>query len=132
MKTRHLPLIAILCAVTSAWAEDRAVDPTFLYRKISDVKPKDAALSSATAHYKPLFGESDGNSSIVKGISRFGELTVETGGASKVVSFPREEHLLVILDGEGELDYAGVKHVVRKHDFFYLPPGVKFGCAGAG
>jgi mannose-6-phosphate isomerase-like protein (cupin superfamily) len=130
MKTHHLPLIAILCAVTSAWAEDRAVDPTFLYRKISDVKPKDVALSSPTAHYKPLFGEGDSKSAIVKGISRFGEITVETGGASKVVSFSREEHILVVLEGEGDLDYAGVKHPVRKHDFLYLPPGVKFGIRG--
>ncbi len=126
----HCLSLFLLALATSALAEDRAVDPTFLRRQLADVKPKEGALSSASATYKPLFGEGDANSSIVKGVSRFGELTVAARGASKVVSFPREEHLFVVLEGEGSIDYAGAKHPARKHDFFYLPPGVKFGIEG--
>lgn len=130
MSFRSLSSLILLSAVAPSFAEDRAVDPTFLYRQIAEVKPRDAALTSATARYKPLFGEGDSNSAIVKGVSRFGDLTVDAGGASKVVSFPREEHIFVVLEGEGSLDYAGTKHPARKHDFFYLPPGVKFGVQG--
>lgn len=129
MKTRCLPLFLIAVA-TSAFAAERAVDPTFLYRQIADVKPQKVALSSATARYKPLFGEGDSNSGIVKSVSRFGELTVAAGGESKVVSFPREEHILVILEGEGSVGYDGAKHPARQHDYFYLPPGVMFGVSG--
>lgn len=129
MKTYRLSLF-LLAVGTSAFAEDRPVDPTFLYRQVAEVKPKDAALSSSSASYKPLFGEGDAGSSIVKGVSRFGELTVEAEGTSKVVSFPREEHLLVVLEGEGSIEYAGAKHPVRKHDFLYLPPGVQFRVEG--
>lgn len=126
----HCLSLFLFAFATSAFAEDRAVDPTFLRRQIADVKPKESSLSSVSARYKPLFGEGDANSAIVKGVSRFGDLTVDAGGASKVVSFPREEHIFVVLEGEGSLDYAGAKHPARKHDFFYLPPGVKFGVHG--
>ncbi|MBC7365771.1 MAG: cupin domain-containing protein [Undibacterium sp.] len=57
-------------------------------------------------------------------------MTVDAGGATKVVSFPREEHIFVVLEGEGSIEYAGTKHPARKHDFFYLPPGVAFGVHG--
>lgn len=126
----HCLSLFLFAFTTSAFAEDRPVDPTFLHRNTADVKPKDSALSSVNARYKPLFGEGDANSSIVKGVSRFGDLTVDAGGASKVVSFPREEHIFVVLEGEGSVEYAGTKHPARKHDFFYLPPGVAFGVHG--
>ncbi len=126
----HSLLPFCLTLVCPAAEEDRPVDPTFLRRQLADVKPALVALSSASAHYKPLFGDGDATSAIVKGVSRFGELTVEARGASTPVSFAREEHILVILEGEGSLDYAGAKHPARKHDFFYLPPGVAFGLRG--
>lgn len=82
-------------------------------------------MSSSTARYKPLFGEGDANSKIVKGVSRFGQITVDPNGSTTPISFEREEHVLVVLEGEGTIDYAGEKSALRKHDFLYVPPGIK-------
>lgn len=116
---------ALLCLAATAAAQ-RAIDPTFLHRYLPEVKEARADISTATAHYKPLFGESDANSRIVKGISRFGELTIDAGGSSALVSYPREEHMLVVLEGEGVVQSGEEKQSVGKHDFLYLPPSVAY------
>ena len=116
----------MLCATVSVLAQ-RAVDPTFLHRYLPEVKEKQVDISSQTAHYKPLFGDGDANSGIVKGVSRFGEISIDPGGSSALVSYPREEHILVILEGEGVAHYGDERHPLRKHDFLYLPPGIKYG-----
>jgi mannose-6-phosphate isomerase-like protein (cupin superfamily) len=80
-----------------------------------------------------LFGAGDAPSQIVRGVARYGELTVDGGGASAIVSRPREEQAWVVLDGAGVLLYAGEQFPVKKGDFFYIPPdtphGVKAGPA---
>lgn len=116
----------LICTSATLFAQ-RPVDPTFLHRYLPELKEKQSGISSVTAHYKPLFGDGDQNSGIVKGVSRFGEITIDAGGSSSFVSYPREEHLLVVLDGEGFVNYEAEKHKLRKHDFLYLPPGVKHG-----
>jgi len=116
----------LLCASVTLFAQ-RAVEPTFLLRRLPEVKETQVGISSQTAHYKPLFGDGDQNSGIVKGVSRFGEIIIDAGGSSALVSYPREEHILVVLDGEGVVHYGDEKHPVRKHDFLYLPPGVRHG-----
>jgi len=128
MRQFLIPLM-MLCA-GPAVAQERTVDPTFLHRYVPDAKEQKVAITSSTAHYKPLFGDGDNNSSILKGVSRFGELRVDAGGKSAVVNYPREEHMLVILDGDGTVSYAGQTNPVRKEDFLYLPPGVEFGLNG--
>lgn len=110
---------------TAATVAEPAVDPTFLHRFLPNVKEAKVGMSSQTARYKPLFGDGDQNSKIVKGVSRFGEITVAPNGATTPVSFEREEHILVVLEGEGAIDYAGEKSPLRKHDFLYVPPGIK-------
>jgi len=35
-----------------------------------------------------------------------------------------QEQIYHVLEGEGLMDIDGKKHVVRKHDVVYLPPGV--------
>ncbi len=116
----------LLCASVTLFAQ-RAVEPTFLLRRLPEVKETQVGISSQTAHYKPLFGDGDQNSGIVKGVSRFGEIIIDAGGSSALVSYPREEHILVVLDGEGVVHCGDEKHPVRKHDFLYLPPGVRHG-----
>jgi mannose-6-phosphate isomerase-like protein (cupin superfamily) len=107
----------------------RQVDPTWLRASIPQVAVGQGALSSASAHYKPLFGENAPSPRLSKGVSRYGELTVDPGGRSAVASFAREEHVLVFLEGEGPVGYNDQQQAVRRHDFVYIPPGVRFSVA---
>lgn len=119
-------LLCVMTAMAAAQTSDeRGVDPTFLHRYLPQVKEARVAISSSTARYKPLFGEGDSNSKIVKGVSRFGEITVDPNGSTTPISYPREEHIVVVLEGEGTIDYANEKQGLRKHDFLYVPPGIK-------
>ena len=132
MKKIWVPLLMMLCAAHAASQTDphRTVDPTFLHRFVPDVKPVQVPISSPTAHYRALFGEGDANAKLLRAMSRFGELTVDANGKSGLVSYPREEHMFVILDGEGTVSYGGKTFPVKKEDFLYLPPTVEFGLNG--
>ncbi|MFB0552495.1 MAG: hypothetical protein ACETWQ_04185 [Phycisphaerae bacterium] len=76
-----------------------ATEPTFQQRTVSEIKEQSVDLSTDTAHYKSMFGVGDPNSQIVKGVARFGELTVEPGGRSKTVNYESEEQIYYILEG---------------------------------
>jgi len=104
-----------------------AAEPTFLQRSLSEIEEQSVDFSTDTAHYKPMFGIADPNSQIVKGVARFGELIVDPGGSSKIVSYPKEEQIYFILDGTGILHYGQEKVPVSKNDFLYLPVGVEHG-----
>src|ERR1700759_3961948 len=50
---------------------------------------------------------------------------------------PRHKHLVQeqiyhVLEGEGLMEIAGKSHVVRKHDFIFLPPGVEHAISNSG
>jgi mannose-6-phosphate isomerase-like protein (cupin superfamily) len=113
-------------------AADHQVDPTFLRRSISGVAEKATDVSSPTCHYKPLFGAGDSQASALKGIARFGEITVDPAGASKSVAYPREEQAYYIEEGAGELQYGDGKYPVRRNDFLYLPAGIGHSLSNAG
>jgi len=108
-----------------------AADPTFLRRSVSTIQPRADDLTAAAtgAFYRPIFGVGDPEASQLKGIARYGELTVEPQGSSAIVSYTAEEQIYFILSGEGSLVYAGQKVPVKRHDFMYLPVGVKHGVA---
>ncbi|MGH9338060.1 MAG: cupin domain-containing protein [Acidobacteriota bacterium] len=108
---------------------DRKVDPTFLHRFLPAVQEAQVDLSTPTCHYKPIFGLGDSETSIVKGVSRFGEITIDPGGACRVLSHPREEQIYVFLEGTGLVQYEDQKISVQKHDFMYLPPTISHGIA---
>jgi mannose-6-phosphate isomerase-like protein (cupin superfamily) len=110
-----------------------AADPTFLRRRIPDIQPQPDDLTSGGkgASYRPAFGVGDSQSKQLKGIARYGELTVAAGGTSALVSYPAEEQLYFVLEGSGTLLYGEQKAQVRKDDFVYLPVGVKHGMANA-
>ena len=78
-----------------------------------------------TCHYKPIFGEGDPVTSIVKGVARFGELTVDANGACATVSYPSEEQVYFVLEGVGAVTYGEEKHSIRENDYMYFPPGIK-------
>ncbi|HEX8985550.1 MAG TPA: cupin domain-containing protein [Bryobacteraceae bacterium] len=108
-----------------------AADPTFLRRSVSAIQPRadDLTAGAPGASYRPLFGIGDPDASQLKGIARYGELTVEPQGSSAIVSYPAEEQIYFILSGQGTLMYAGQKVPVKRYDFMYLPVGVKHGVA---
>ena len=70
-----------------------AADPTFLRRSVGDIQPQsdDLTANARAAIYKPIFGVGDGQANQLKGVARYGELTVGPDGATAVVSYPAEE-----------------------------------------
>ena len=125
-------IIRSLAASFALAAALAAADPTFLRRCTADVDPKPDDLISDTsrgASYQPFFGSGDAQARQLKGIARYGELTVAPDGTSAVVSYPAEEQIYYILSGNGALIYGDQKAAVKPDDFMYLPPGVKHGIA---
>ncbi|MCZ7658400.1 MAG: cupin domain-containing protein [Xanthobacteraceae bacterium] len=43
-----------------------------------------------------------------------------------------QEQVYHVLEGEGLMEIDGEKHVVRKHDFIFLPPGVEHSIENTG
>jgi quercetin dioxygenase-like cupin family protein len=119
----------LLLAALPLMAAERTVDPTFLHRYLPDVGEQKADVSTSTCHYKPLFGAGDAQSKVPRSVARFGEITVDPGGHCEAVAYPAEEQAIVMLDGAGTLDAAGQNLALRKHDFLYLPPGVRHAMA---
>lgn len=118
---RALLILSVLPLVAS----ERTVDPTFLHRYVPDVREQKADVTTATCHYTPLFGAGDSQAAVPRGVARFGEITVDASGRCEAVAYAAEEQAIVILDGAGTLDAAGQNLALRKHDFLYLPPGVR-------
>ena len=111
-----------------------AADPTFLRRRTSEVAatPDELTEQARGASYKPLFGKGDGQASQLKGVARYGELTLEPGGASALVHYAAEEQIYFILDGRGTVMYGGRPAEVKRHDFMYLKPGIEHGVKSTG
>ena len=108
-----------------------AADPTFLHRYLPDVPPADGDLTANShgAQYRPAFGVGDSQARQLRGIARYGELTVGPGGQSAMVSYPAEEQIYYILEGSGTLLYGDQRVSVKKNDFMYLPVDVSHGMA---
>jgi quercetin dioxygenase-like cupin family protein len=58
-------------------------------------------------------------------VARFGEIAVDPGGRCNAVTYPLEEQAIVVLDGAGTIDAEGQNLALRKHDFLYLPQGMR-------
>ena len=124
-----MKLLLVLLTTVSAFAAERPVDPTFLYRNLADVSFEPSDLTTSTCRYRPLFGEGDRQPAIAKGVARFGELVVDPGGQCKPVSYEREEQIFYVVEGEGELIYRGELTPVRKGDFAYFAPTSEHGAS---
>ncbi|HYW48495.1 MAG TPA: cupin domain-containing protein [Bryobacteraceae bacterium] len=121
--------LAILVIAVSASLS--AADPVFLRRQVADVKPQpdDLTANASGASYKPLFGIGDNDADQLKGVARYGELTVAPAGSTALVSYPAEEQIYFIEEGGGTVLYGDEKAPVKKNDFLYLPVGVRHGMA---
>jgi mannose-6-phosphate isomerase-like protein (cupin superfamily) len=115
--------LALLYGLLLGANEPRTVDPTFLHRYVPNIAEEQSDVTTRTCHYKPVFGAGDPQARTLKGIVRFGEMTVDPGGESARVSYPDEEQIYVVLEGAATLQSLG-SQPMRKHDFLYLRPGL--------
>jgi mannose-6-phosphate isomerase-like protein (cupin superfamily) len=102
-------------------------NPLFLKRTISEIADVKSDFSGSGTLYKPLFGIGDASPVAFKGMERYGFLSVDSGGSSGTVMYNNEEQIIFILEGTGTLYYENRTLPVSKNDFFYIPPGVRYG-----
>jgi mannose-6-phosphate isomerase-like protein (cupin superfamily) len=122
---RNTLYILVCLVLLIAFSTDAGAQ--YLYRSLSSAAEVKTAVSTSSAHYRAIFGEGDGNSGIIKGISRYGELIIDPGGVSNQIKYKDEELILFILDGTGILYYDKESIPVTGNDFVYIPKGTKYG-----
>jgi mannose-6-phosphate isomerase-like protein (cupin superfamily) len=118
------PLFLLLISA-SLWAQDRKIDATWLHRYLPTLSETKSDLSSASCHYKAIFGTGDTDARILRSVSRFAEVSVDAQGKCQNVSYDREEEIDFVLQGTGTLQYGDETHPLRANDFVYLAPGGK-------
>jgi mannose-6-phosphate isomerase-like protein (cupin superfamily) len=114
-------LIASLFSRIFVEAAERRVDPTFLHRDLTTAKVRTADLTTATCHYKPLFGEGDRDTSIVIGVARYGEVVIDPNGTCATIAYPEEDQVYVVLEGTGFAKYGSRNVPMKKEDYLYIP-----------
>ena len=117
-------LLASTFCAPSPHADERKIDPTFLYRDTSTVKEKSSDLTTATCHYKPLFGQGDADTSVVEGVARYGEAVIDPNGTCAAVQYPQEDQVYVVLEGNAAVKYGNEVVSLGKEDYLYLPSTV--------
>src|SRR5271163_2259943 len=88
-----IALFALILCASQVHGDERTIDPTFLYRDTSTVREKTSDLTTATCHYKPLFGQGDTDTSVVVGIARYGEAVIDPNGVCAAVQYPEEDQV---------------------------------------
>ena len=122
MRTFVVVLLAFGAAVP---AQERKVEPTWMYRDVSAIHERHNDLTSDSCHYIPIFGEGDVEARLPLSVARFGELTVEAGGACQTVEYSRQEELYFVRNGSGVLRDSEESHPLAQNDFTYVPPAVR-------
>jgi mannose-6-phosphate isomerase-like protein (cupin superfamily) len=113
-------LIGIFCTPL-LHANDRKIDPTFLYRGISAVGEKKSDITTKTCRYRALFGQGDSDTSVVVGVARYGEAVIDPNGVCSLVQYPDEDQVYVVLEGTGSLQYGNAIVSLNKEDYLYIP-----------
>jgi mannose-6-phosphate isomerase-like protein (cupin superfamily) len=85
------------------------------------VKEKHSDITTATCHYKPLFGQGDSDTSVVVGVARYGEAVIDPNGECAPVQYPDEDQVYVILDGNASVKYGTDTVPLRNEDYLYIP-----------
>src|ERR1700734_2710153 len=109
-----------LCA-SLLHADERKIDPTFLYRDTTKAQEKRSDITTATCHYKPLFGQGDADTSVVVGVARYGEVLIDPNGACSPVQYPDEDQVYVVLEGSGTVTYGNETVSLKTEDYLYIP-----------
>ena len=123
-------ILLLLLISPSLVAQERTIDPTWLRRSLPQASEAQVDFSTPTCHYKPLFGEGDKDNRILRGVVRFGEITLDANGSCRNTSYPRNEDMYFVLQGTATLNYDGTPHALRTNDFTYMAPGVQHSLAG--
>jgi mannose-6-phosphate isomerase-like protein (cupin superfamily) len=118
-------LLFSLMLATGLRAQERQVDPTWLHRYVPDLAETKGDLSSETCHYRAIFGHGDKENRVLQTVTRFGQVTLDAHGNCQTVLYDRQEEIYFVVEGGGMLHYEDQVQALRKHDFTYLPPGVK-------
>ena len=126
-------LLLLLALAQGLRAQEHPIDPTWLHRYVPALAEAKADLSSPTCHYRPIFGEGDKDNRSLETVARFGEVTLDPHGSCQSAVYDRQEEIYFVTEGTGLLHYIlrelapekDQAHTLRKHDFTYLPPGVK-------
>jgi mannose-6-phosphate isomerase-like protein (cupin superfamily) len=118
-------LLLLLLIACDLLAQDRKVDPTWLHRYVPGLNDSASDLTSATCHYKAIFGEGDTENRILRSVARFGEAALDSRGTCQSVLYNRQEEIYFVLDGKATLHIASQTYSMRTNDFTYLSPGVK-------
>jgi mannose-6-phosphate isomerase-like protein (cupin superfamily) len=113
-------LVGIFCAPL-LHANDRKIDPTFLYRDASAVGEKQSDITTKTCHYRALFGQGDSDTSVVVGVARYGEAVIDPNGVCGSVQYPDEDQVYVVLEGTGSVKYGDAIVPLKKEDYLYIP-----------
>ena len=115
-------LLLLLLIPSGLLAQEGRVDPTWLHRSISPPDKDD--LQASACHYKPIFGEGDPDSRILRTVTRFGEFTVAANGKCQAALYEHQEEIYFVLEGNAVLHYADQTYPMHTKDFTYLPPAV--------
>lgn len=125
---RHIAVFIVLLTGASCalplHADDRQIDPTYLYRDTSTASEKPSDITTSTCHYKPLFGQGDSDTSVVVGVARYGEAVIDPHGACATVQYPQEDQVYVVLDGSGSAKYGDEDVPLKTEDYLYIPSTV--------
>lgn len=122
-------LLFFLIVAPGLGAQEHPTDPTWLYRYVPNLAETKADLSSATCHYRAIFGEGDKDNRSFQAVTRFGEVTVDARGNCRTVVYERQEEIYFVVAGTGVLSYEAQSQPLREHDFTYLAPGAKHSIA---
>jgi len=120
-------IVMLLVIETGLLAQDRGVEPTWLYRNVPALHEHQSDLTSSSCHYIPIFGDGDVETRLPLSVARFGELAVDPRGACQTVEYPRQEELYFVREGSGVLHYGEESHALATSDFTYVPPTVRHG-----
>lgn len=119
-------LIVVLLAIgPGLLAQERKVEPSWLYRNSAALREHTIDISSGSCHYTPIFGEGDVAARVPQSVTRFGELTVDGHGECQASEYPREEELYFVREGSGVLHYGEESQTLAQNDFAYVPPTVR-------
>src|SRR5258708_3723292 len=102
-------------------AEDRVIDPTFLYRNASTVGEQKSDITTTTCHYRPLFGQGDSDTSVVVSVARYGQAVIDPYGACATIQYPDEDQVYIVLEGSGSVKYGNEIVPLKKEDYLYIP-----------
>jgi mannose-6-phosphate isomerase-like protein (cupin superfamily) len=129
----HLwPALAVFACMTLLHAQERQVDPTFLYRDSAKAPSVQDDMTAKHCSYKPLFGQGDKDASALVGIARYGEAIVDPGATCRSTLYPGEDQVYVVLDGSATVRYGQETVTLHKEDYLYLPATVAHDLTNSG